>query len=234
MSRSQGSTPTTEQIELVRWAGSLGAISAPSLAFRSGVSVASARARLSAAERRLWLERSRPLAGWPTLYTATRAGLRVAGPPNVTPARVSPASAMHFLTCAAVAAALERCHPDHAVLGERELRGGEHEPGGLRASADLGVGARGVPIRHSCDLVLVPGSPADGLPVAVEVELTVKAPARLATICLAWARCRHLAGAVYIAPADVARAVRRAARRANALQRIAVVELDALPWPRAD
>jgi hypothetical protein len=233
MRRSQG-TPTPEQIELVRWAGSLGAISAPALAYRSGVSVASARARLNAVEHRRWLERSRPLAGWPALYTATCAGLRAAGLPNVTPARVSPASAMHFLACAAVAAAHEHCHPDHTVLGERELRGREREQGWLRASADLGVGGRGEPARHRCDLVLAPGSPADGLPVAVEVELTIKAPARLATICLAWARCRHLAGVIYVAPADVARAVRRAAQRANAQERIAVVELDALPWSHAN
>jgi hypothetical protein len=226
--------PTPEQIELVRWAGSLGAISAPALAHRGGVSMASARARLIAAERRRWLECNRPLAGWPALYTATLAGLRVAGPPNVTPARVSPASAMHFLACAAVAAALERCCPNHVVLGERELRGGERERGWLRASADLSVSARGEPARHRCDLVLAPDSSADGLPVAVEVELTVKAPMRLTAICLAWARCRHFAGAIYVAPADVARAVRRAVERANAQERIAVIELDALPWEGAN
>lgn len=230
MRRSPG-TPTSEQIELVRWAGSLGAISAPALAYHTGVSVASARARLNALERRCWLERSRPLAGWPALYTATRAGLRVVGWSNVTPAHVSPASAMHFLACAAVAASLEHCHPDHIVLGERELRPSEHEWGRLRASADLRIGARGEPARHRCDLVLAPRSSADELPVAVEVELTVKAPVRLASICLAWARCRHFAGALYIAPADVARAVRRAVRQTNAGSRVAVVELDALPWP---
>jgi len=224
-------TPTPEQVELVRWAASLGAVSAPALAYRLGVSVASARGRLIAAERRRWLTSARPLAGWPALYTATPAGVRLTGLSRVAPARVRPGSAMHFLACAAVAAALEHCYPDHLVLGERELREGEREVGGVRASADLASWVRGEPPRHRCDLVLAPAGLEGGLPVAVEVELTIKAPARLTSICLAWARSRHLAGALYIAPADAARAVRRAVQRANAQRRIAVVELDALPWP---
>jgi len=232
MRRSQ-STPTPEQMELVRWTGSLGAISAQALAWRMGVSVASARARLVAAERRRWLDSTRPLARWPALYTATAAGLRAVGARGMAPTRVSAASAMHFLACAAVAAALERCYPDHRVLGERELRDVERERGRMLASAALGAGASGEHAVHRCDLLLVPVSPERGLPVAVEVELTVKAPARLTAICRAWARCRHLAGVLYVAPPDVASAVRRAVCRANAQERIAIVELDALPWPDA-
>ena len=68
----------------------------------------------------------------------------------------------------------------------------------------------------------------DGLPVAVEVELTIKAPERLAAICRAWARARCVAGVLYLAPPEVERAVQRAIDRAQAHERVVVVPLDAL------
>jgi hypothetical protein len=69
------------------------------------------------------------------------------------------------------------------------------------------------------------------LPVAVEVELTVKAPRRLAEICRAWARCRCVAGVLYLAPPEVRRALERAIDQAQAGERIAVLGLDAVPRP---
>ncbi len=82
---------------------------------------------------------------------------------------------------------------------------------------------------HRPDLVLWPLSPDGGLPVAVEVELTIKAPERLAAICRAWARTRCVAGVLYLAPPEVERAVIRAIDRAQAHERVLVVPLDALP-----
>lgn len=226
---SRHTTPSLEQREIVRWSASLGAISAEALAYRMEVSVAAARSRLVAGRRRGWLASSRPLSGRPALYMATAAGLRACGERGIDPARVSASGAAHLLACAGVAAALKRCYPDHLVLGERALRRAEREQGRPLASADLGVGPHGERLLHRCDLVLWPSADVDGLPVAVEVELTVKAPARLATICRAWARCRHVAGALYIAPNDVASALERAVDRAHAREGVVIVGFDALP-----
>jgi hypothetical protein len=223
-----------ERVALIRWVAGLGAVTAESLAEHLGVSVASARGRLGAAEGERLLERHRPLMGRPALYTVTRAGLRKAGVRGLDPCKVSASNALHLIECARVAAALERCYPDHRVQGERELRSEEHECRRALASVELGVGTRSDrselgPPRHRPDLVLWPADTTGGLPVAVEVELTVKAPERLATICLAWARARCVAGVLYLAPPEVERAVQRAIDRAHAHERVVVVPLEALP-----
>jgi hypothetical protein len=95
----------------------------------------------------------------------------------------------------------------------------------------LGEGLRGSPALHRPDLVLWSRHSNGELPVAVEVELTIKAPRRLLEICRAWARCRCVAGVLYLAPPEVERALARAVERAQAEKRIAVVPLDALPTP---
>jgi hypothetical protein len=128
------------------------------------------------------------------------------------------------------------------VLGERELRRDERERGVALASARLGIAPDGGPLLHRPDLVLWPRDTEDteagedleeasGLPVAVEVELTVKAPRRLADICRAWARCRCVAGVLYLAPPEVRRALERALDQVEAGERIAVLGLDAVPRP---
>jgi len=237
-------TPSPERAAIVRWTARLGAVTADALAIHEDASLAAARRRLGALETAGWLVRTRPLAGRPALYTATRTGLRIAGLCGLGPCRVSAAGAQHLIECARVAAVLERRYPDHLVAGERELRRDERERGAPLASARLGTGPRGEPLLHRPDLVLWPEvcageahgpgggavgrAVADGRPVAVEVELTVKAPRRLAEICLAWARCRSVAGVVYVAPPEVGRALARAIERSAAHGRIVVVELDAL------
>src|SRR5271154_784592 len=216
-----------ERLEIIRWVARIGAVPAEALAARAGLTVASARGRLLAAERDRLLARARPLVGRPALFTVTPAGMRAAGVRGLEPCRVSAANAAHSIVCADVAAALERCYPDHRVLGERELRRDERERGAAIASAFLGRGSHGVPMLHRPDLVLWPTGRAAGLPVAVEVELTVKAPARLHAICLAWARCTCVAGVLYLAPPEVWRALERALAGAHAGERIVVVALDA-------
>jgi hypothetical protein len=67
------------------------------------------------------------------------------------------------------------------------------------------------------------------LPVAVEVELSVKSPRRLANICRAWARCRCVAGTLYLVSPGVGQAVERAVEETGATERIVVVGLHALP-----
>ena len=231
--------PSPEQVTIMQWTARMGAVTAEALADREGVTVASACARLQVIQRADWLSRSRLLAKRPALYTLTRAGMRNCGLRGLDPCRVSTSNAQHLIVCAQVAASLERCYPDHLVLGERELRRDERERGVPLASARLGIGPDGGPLLHRPDLVLWPeevadqGAIEDGLPVAVEVELTIKAPQRLVEICRAWARCRCVAGVLYIALPEVQRALERAIDRAQAHEQIVVVGLEALPGPDA-
>ena len=226
----QRRTILRERMDVLQWTARVGAVTAEALAGRQRTTVATARSRLRAAEQRGLLSRQAPLAGRPALYTITSAGLRASDARGLEPARVSPANASHLIVCAWVAAALERCYPDHSVLGERELRRDERECGKPLASAVLGRGRDGQPLVHRPDLVLWPaGVDAGGLPVAVEVELTVKSPRRLAGICLAWARCRCVAGVLYLVAPGVERAVARALAQVDAAERIVVVPLAALP-----
>jgi hypothetical protein len=215
--------------DVLRWAAGLGAVTAPAFALRNEVSLASARATLAAAARRGELVRSRPLAGAPALYTLSARGARLAGVGGAAGCRVSAASATHLSACALAAAGLHRCYPDRCVVGERELRRleGLHEV--LLASAELGAHSGGDRLTHRPDLVLLAARPDTELPVAVEVELALKAPRRLEAICSAWARCRHVAGVLYVASDEARRGVQRAVERTGAGDRVAVVSLDALP-----
>jgi hypothetical protein len=229
ISASTYDNPSPNRIALVRWAAGMGAVTAEAVAVHLGVSLASARGRLGAAEGERLLKRCRPLTNHPALYAVTRVGLCKADVRGLDPCRVSASNALHLIECARVAAALERCYPDHRVQGERELRGEEREHHHVLASAELGgESQRAGGSRHRPDLVLWPVDPAGGLPVAVEVELTIKAPERLMAICRAWARARCVAGVLYLASPEVERAVQRAIDRAQAQERVVVVPLDAL------
>ncbi len=223
-----GNTRSPEQIEILRWTARFGVVTAEALAQHGGWTLASARGRLSAVERAGLLRSRRILAGASPLYTVTRTGLRASGLRGLEPARVSVSAAPHAIVCAQVAAALEQAYPDHHVTGERELRRDEREAATPLASACLGHGPGGVALLHRPDIVLWSDRLPEELPVAVEVELTVKAPERLLKICRAWARCRCVAGTLYLAAPDVARPLARAIERAHAGGRIALVGLDAL------
>jgi hypothetical protein len=86
----------------------------------------------------------------------------------------------------------------------------------------IGVDASGRALLHRPDLTLRQQS---GPMVAVEVELTVKAPRRLRAICLAWARSRAVAGVMYFVSPPVRAPLERALDAVRAADRIAVVEL---------
>ena len=98
--------------------------------------------------------------------------------------------------------------PGLEVLAERELRLVESDEGKLLASVKAAA-AGGLPALHRPDLVLV----ADGRTLAVEVELSVKAPRRLQRICTAYARARHVDHVYYLAEPAPARAVAGRSRR---------------------
>jgi hypothetical protein len=221
--------PSAQQLALMQWTARMGAVTAEALAISQNLTTASARGRLQAAVRAGLLTCRRVLAERPALYVLTRTGMSRCGLRGLDLCRVSATNAGHLIACAAVAAILERCYPNHRVLGERELRRDERELGVLLASVHVGVGSRGEPLLHRPDLVLWSDGSTVGLPVAVEVELTIKAPRRLTDICRAWARCRAVAGVLYIAAPEVERALERAIARAHAHERIVVVGPDALP-----
>lgn len=225
--RSHALPPQREAI--LQWTARIGAVSAEALAHLQGTSVPSARARLSRAVRERLLTYTRLLADRPALYTVTRAGMRASGLSGLDPCHVSVATAQHTLACVHAAAALERQYPELSVMGERELRREEHQAGAPVASARLGSAADGGSLLHRPDLVLWPAGPDQNAPIAVEVELTIKAPRRLAEICSAWARSRHVGGVLYLAPPAVEHALARAIASAHASERIVVVPLDSLP-----
>lgn len=226
--KTQTTTPSAASLELVRWAAGLGVITAEALARHAGLTPASARGRLQAAVRAGLMQGRRPLTEAPPLYTLTRAGARASGLAGIEPVRVSAANAAHAAVCAAVAAALGRAYPDHTVMGERELRRQERAAGTPLASATIGCGPGGAPLLHRPDLVLWPGAAPAGPPVAIEVELTIKAPQRLFEICRGWARCGLIAGCVYLTESPVEAPLARAIGQAQAGERVALVPLAAL------
>ena len=107
-----GNTPSPpERIAIVRWTAGLGAVTAEALAAHLGVTVASARGRLVAAEGDLLLKRRRPLTDRPALYTVTRAGMRAACVAGLDPCRVSASNTLHLIACAHAAAMLSAATP---------------------------------------------------------------------------------------------------------------------------
>ena len=211
---------------LLCWMAGLGAVTAEALAAHQECGVASARGRLLALQRLGLVARWRPLVGEPSLYTVTRGGLRAAGVAGIAPVRVSAAGAGHALACSRAVTALERAYPRHRALGEPEFRRREREHGGALYSVPISGGGAGA--LHRPDLVLESDDPEVPRPTAVEVELTVKAPRRLVAICRAWARCRHLAGVIYLTSEEVEAPLARAIESAQAGGRIVQVRIDAL------
>jgi hypothetical protein len=221
-------TPAPERAAIVGWVALLGVVTAEALAEREGSTTASARARLLAARRAGLLSSVRPLSGQPALYTVTPAGIRACGLRGLDPCRVSAATAAHAIACAGVAAMLERAYPDHLVMGERELRRQERLAGVALASATLRAGADGAALVHRPDLVLWPTSGEPCSPLVVEVELTIKAPRRLVDICRAWARCRCVAGVLYLAAPEVLAPLARAIELAQAGERVLMLDLETI------
>jgi hypothetical protein len=201
---------------LLSWAAALGAVTAPALALREQCSHDSARAWLSGASRRGLMRRWQPLTEAPSLYTLTRGGIRAAALTGVAPARVSAASARHAIACCAVAVTLERAFAEHRVLGEQALR----------RESGRWVDGLGPPV-HRPDLLLVPHAVGQ-LPVAVEVELTVKAALRLEQICRGWARSRAVSGVLYVTAPAVHAPLRSAIAASGAEDRVVALPLAAL------
>jgi hypothetical protein len=140
------------------------------------------------------------------------------------PPRVSSSGFAHLLECGRVARALSGSLTGrYDVHSERELRAWERS-GVVVASAELRFGTRGAREVHRPDLVCMPLALGE-LPLAVEVELTVKAPARLREIVRGWARSRRVAGVVYYAAPAPLRALERAIAQERAADAVSVLAL---------
>jgi len=218
----------TASTAILEWLAAIGAAGAGEVASVCGLSARAASARLRLLERAGLTRSARLLHGTPALHVLTRAGLRAAGRSELAPVAVTAGSFAHQMAIAQVAAGLAvRCGQ---IGGERDLRAAERAAGRPLASAEVGYAADGSRALHRPDLVVW----REPSPVAVEVELTVKAPERLRAIVRGWARSRLVLATVYYAAPAAARAVATAVRREQAAGRVVVLPLPSPEWPFPD
>lgn len=214
---------TSRDGQIVAWLGSVGAAGADHVRDRFDMGRSTTYARLASLTQDGLLEHRTVLYGWPGMYSATARGLRWQGLERLTVFQVRPGGFEHAWRAASVAVALHRHLPGWEVWGEREIKARELAADGkLLASARIGsIGS--VPMLHRPDLAVI--SPS-GRVLAIEVELSVKAQARLIRICRGWARARHLAHVYYLAVPSASRAVGRAVQLAKAGERVSVLAMD--------
>ena len=157
---------------------------------------------------------------------ATREGLRFAGL-GLPLCKPTPGAVDHFLRCASAAQLLGERYGQERVLSEREIVLAEQIEGRPVASAELGHLPSGAPRRHRADLAVL----AEAGTIAVEVELTPKAPRRLHALIRAWRwalAARQLAEIHYLCePGQTRRAVERAAAAVKAGHLIVIEEAPA-------
>jgi hypothetical protein len=213
---------TEKDQEIVGWVGRVGAAGAENVMSRFGMGRSWAYARLSRLVADGLLEQKTLLYRQPGLYVATAEGLRWCGLQRLGVYRVGPGGFEHAQQVATAAVGLQAGLPAREVLSERQIRDAESDRGELVASVRVGELPGGRPALHRPDLAAI--SP-EGRVVAVEVELSVKAPRRLARICRGIARARHLDHAYYLAAPAAARAVARAVAETRTEGRITVLAL---------
>lgn len=171
------------------------------------------------------LERLDLLRSQPSLLHATREGLRYAGL-WMPVAKVSPGAVDHWLRCTTVALDLGERYGHSRVLTEREIVAKEllEERSLARATlSDAGDGRR----FHRADIAVLV---EDGV-IAVEVELTPKAPRRLEELVRAWRRAvgaGEVAEVRYLCePGQTHRLVERVAKKVQAERFIQIEEVPA-------
>jgi hypothetical protein len=161
------------------------------------------------------------LRGQPALIRATKRGIHFVGVP-LPIAKVRPELVGHWIACGDAALALEAEFGTEALVSEREIRVLERDAGRRVASAVVGERPEGSEILHRPDLAVR----SDGHWLAVEVELTPKAPERLEAIVRAWRRARWVAGVrYYVSPGATSQGLARAVRATHSEARIEVLEI---------
>jgi hypothetical protein len=209
---------TSRDTEVVDWIGRVGAADPGHVMARFEMGRTVTYRRLAALEAAGLIERSRLLHGQSGLTVATRAGLRLCGLEDLGVARISAASVAHWQASTTIAVLLERRHGPGSVGGVREIRAAARAIG--REVAAVQVGATW----HLPDLV-VWGPAGPGLPggMAVEVELTAKAPRRLEQIVRGWRRAVSqgvTSPVLYVCSPEALRAVARAVAATEAQQQV--------------
>jgi hypothetical protein len=208
--------------EIVSWIGKLGAADVHHVAAHFALGRSTAYQRLAMLVRRRLLVQHLLLYGRPALYVATRRGLRWRGLDGLGPCKISAGRFEHAWQIADAAVTLAAGLPDWRLLSDREIIWHEHQRRELIASVRVGSRGGGVAAMHRPDLALL--SP-QGRVLAIEVELSVKLPTRLASICSGWARARHVDAVYYLASPLAARAVSRAAQKTRAEDRLKILPL---------
>jgi len=208
--------------ELVAWIARLGAVEVGQVRERFGVGRSVAYELVARCVRAGLLERVALLRGEPALLRATADGIELSGL-GLSVAKLRAGQLHHWIACADVALWAERQWGAEQLITERELRFAEALAGKPIASAIVGERADGVPLLHRPDLVVS----AEERPIAIEVELTPKAPGRLRAIVKAWRRARHVERVIYFCPVGpTQQAVTRAVREVHAEGRVEVDELE--------
>jgi hypothetical protein len=217
-----GTTSKSRDRELVSWVARLGAVELRHVCDRFGVGRSVAYDLVTRSARAGLLERLSVLRGEPSLIRATEDGIELSGL-GLPVAKLSAGQFDHWRRCADVAIWAERQWGAGGVISERELRFLERIERVPIASAIVGELPDGSPRLHRPDLVVI----ADERPIAIEVELTPKAPARLRAIVKGWRRSRHVKRVIYLCPAGpTQQAVERAVREVHADSRVSVEPLE--------
>lgn len=210
--------------ELVGYVGRQGIVGVGQVMARMEVGRSVTYRRIAACVDRGLLERVRLLRDEPTVIRATREGLDYAGL-GLPVASVTPGLVRHHLACADMAIHAGRLHGEDRVLTEREFTWRERIEERPIASVVVGSGRGRSPRRHRADLAIT----TDEGVIAVEVELTAKAPRRLEDLIRAW---RHAAAEGVVrevhylcAPGTTRRAVERAVTKTDAGEVVAIGEV---------
>jgi hypothetical protein len=168
------------------------------------------------------LERLELLRTEPSMLRATRSCLRHLGLDAMPVAEVTPATATHWLRCASVAGLLvEREFAPYEVWSERDLRLTEVTQRRPILAAKVGGRSSGLPRRHRPDLAVI----APERKIAVEVELSLKAPRRLEAILRGWRRASDVDQVrYYCAPGEVTRGLERAVVKTQTEDKVRILE----------
>ena len=209
--------------ELVRFIGRHGLVRIEHLMAAMEVGRTVTYRRVAACVEAGLLEGVEILRSEPRLLRATRDGLRYAGL-GLPVAAVSPGSIDHMLRCTTTAVRAGKEIGHDRVLSEREIIFAEQIDGRRIASAEVEGSSSGRRRMHRADLALM----TDAGTVAVEVELTPKAPRRLEGLMRAWRRAvgtEVVSEVRYLCePGQTRRAVERAIANVRAERLIAVLE----------
>jgi len=210
--------------DLVCYVGRHGVATIPDVMKAMGVGRTVAYDRTAVCVEAGLLERLEILRSEPTLLRATREGLRYVGL-GLPRAEVSPGAVTHWLRCVSTAHVLCGHFGADRVLTERELAQVELIEGEPVASAIVGALPNGEPRLHRPDLAVL----MDSGVLAIEVELSTKAPARLAKIVRSWRDAKCVSEVHYVCPAGpTRRAVKKAISKTEAGAKVQV--LDKVPW----